>query len=115
MDETPKSDNNRNFQPCRQVRQRVIKGYEPWVYYRSVNLPLFESQVDGMFADSPMTGSSAIASKPLNDLPSKRFNESSSYELRDQQLSQVVPKMYDPRHVFDCASHDENRNPQVQR
>jgi hypothetical protein len=65
----------------------VIKGYELWVYYRSVNLPLFESQVDGMFADSPMTGSSASASKPLNDSPAKRFNESSSYELRDQPLS----------------------------
>ena len=39
-----------------------------------------------------------------------------SYELRDQPLSQVVPKMYDPSNVFDDASHDhENRNPQVQR
>ncbi len=34
----------------------ILKGYEPWEHYRSVNLPLFESQVDGMFADSPMTG-----------------------------------------------------------
>jgi hypothetical protein len=55
------------------------KGYEPWAYYRSVNLPLFESQqVDGIFADQPMTGPSAIASKLLNDSPAKRFNESSS-------------------------------------
>ncbi len=35
----------------------VIKEYEPWVYYRSVNLPLFESHVDGMFSDQPITGS----------------------------------------------------------
>jgi hypothetical protein len=56
----------------------LIKGYEPWVYYRSVNSPFFESQqVDGMFADPPMTGSSAIASKILNDLPAKDFNEQS--------------------------------------
>ena len=53
----------------------MIKRYEPWVYYRSVNLPLFESQIDGMFADSPMTGSSAIASQPLNDSSAKRFND----------------------------------------
>ncbi len=92
----------------------VIKGYEPWVHYQIVNLPLLESQVDGMFADSPMTGSSAIASKPLNDSPAKRFNESSSYKLRDQLLSQVAPKVYDPSNVFDDVSHDENRNPQVQ-
>jgi hypothetical protein len=68
-----------------------------------------------MFADSPMTGSSAIASQPLNDSSAKRFNELPSYEPRDQQLSQVVPKMYDPSNVSDDASHDENRNPQVQR
>ena len=93
----------------------MIKGYEPWVYYRSVNLPLFESHVDGMFSDQPMTGSSAIASQPLSDSPAKRFNESSSYKLRDQPLSQVAPKMYDPSNVFDDVSHDENRNPQVQQ
>jgi hypothetical protein len=93
----------------------VNKGYEPCVYYRSVNLPFFKSQVDGMFADSPMTGSSAIASKPLNDSSAKRFKELSSYELRDQLLSQVVPKMYDPSNVFADASRDENRNSQVQR
>ncbi len=93
----------------------MIQGYEPWVYYQSVNLPLFESQVDGMFADSSMTGSSVMASKPLNDSPAKRFNESSSYKLRDQPLSQVAPKRYDPSNVFDYASHDENRNLQVQR
>jgi hypothetical protein len=53
----------------------VIKGCEPWGYYQCVNLSLFESHVYGMFADSPMTGSSAIASKPLNDSPDKPFNE----------------------------------------
>jgi hypothetical protein len=68
-----------------------------------------------MFADSPMTGSLAIASQPLNDSSAKRFNELPSYELRDQPLSQVVPKMYDPSNVFDDVSHDENRNPQVQQ
>ena len=93
----------------------IIKGYKPWEHYRSVNLPLFESQVDGMFADCLMTGSSAIASQPLNDSSAKRFNELPSYELRDQPLSQVVPKMYDPSNVFDDASYDENRNPQVQQ
>ena len=68
----------------------IIKGYEPWEHYRSVNLPLFESQVDGMFADCLMTGSSAIASQPLNDSSAKRFNELPSYELRDQPLSQYL-------------------------
>ena len=61
-----------------------------------------------------MTGPSAIASQPLSDAPAKYFNELSSYKLRDQPLSQVAPKMYDPSNVFDDASHDENRNPQVQ-
>jgi hypothetical protein len=68
-----------------------------------------------MFADSPMTGSSAIASQPLNDSSAKRFNELPSYELRDQQLLQVFPKMYDPSNVVADASHDENINPQVQQ
>ncbi len=45
----------------------MIKGYEPWVYYRSVNLPLFESHVNGIFSDQLMTGLSAIASQPLSD------------------------------------------------
>ncbi len=93
----------------------VIKGYKPWVHYQSVNLPLFESQVDGMFTDSQMTGSSAIASNPLNVSPVKRFDESSLHELRDQPLSQVALKMDDPSNVFDDVSHDENRNPQVER
>ncbi len=31
----------------------ITKGYKPWEYSQSVNLPLFESQVDGMLADSP--------------------------------------------------------------
>ncbi len=54
----------------------LINGYNPWVYYQGVNLPFLESQqVDGMFADPQMTGSSAIASKLLNDLPAKLFNE----------------------------------------
>ncbi len=92
----------------------MIKGYEPWVYYQSVNLPLFESHVDGMFSDPPITGSSAIASQPLSNSPAKRFNESLSYKLRDQPLLQVVPKMYYPSNVFDDTSQDENRNPQVQ-
>ncbi len=29
----------------------MIKQYEPWAYYQSVNLPLFESHVYGMFSD----------------------------------------------------------------
>ncbi len=68
-----------------------------------------------MFADSPMTGSSAIASQPLNDSSAKCFNELPSYELLDQPLQQVVPKMYYPSNVFAHASQDENRNPPVQQ
>jgi hypothetical protein len=80
------------------------------------NLPRLESQqVDGMFADQQMTGSSAIASKLLNDSPAKRFNESSSYKLCNQLLLQVAQKMYYPSNVFDNVSNDVNRNPQVQR
>ncbi len=53
-----------------------IKGYYSWEFYLETNLPLHESQqVDGMFADTPMTGPSAIASKLLNDSHANRFNE----------------------------------------
>ncbi len=53
-----------------------IKGYKSWNFSRETNYPLYESQqVDGMFSDLPMTGSSAIASKLFNDSPAKRFNE----------------------------------------
>ncbi len=94
MDVTSKSANNWNLPAHKSDKAWLIKGYEPWVYYRSVNLPPLESQqFDGMFADPLMTGSSAIASKLLNDSSAKRFNELSSYKLRDQLLSQIAPKM----------------------
>ncbi len=115
MDETPKVPTiGTSNSAHKSDKAWLIKGYEPWVCYRSVNLPFFESQqVDRMFADPLTTGSSAI--KLLNDSPDKRFNKSSSYKLRDQQLSQNAPKIYDPSKVFDDVSHYENRNPQVQR
>ncbi len=75
----------------------LIKGYDSWEFYRETDSPLLESQqVNGMFADPPMTGSLAIASKLLNDSPAKRLNGSSSYKLQDQPLSQVVPRIYYP-------------------
>jgi hypothetical protein len=88
-------------------KEWLIKVFDTWEFYRENNPPLHESQqVDGMFADPPMTGPPAIASKLLDDSPAKLFNESTLYKLRDQPLLQVVPKMYD--------SSDENRKPQVQ-
>jgi hypothetical protein len=69
-----------------------------------------------MFADLQMTDLDppVNASKLPNDSPADRFNESVSYQLRDEALSQVVPKMYDPSNVLDDVIHDENRNPTVQ-
>jgi hypothetical protein len=56
--------------------------------------PLYESQqIHGMFADPQMTGPPANASKLLNDSSANCFNESVLYQLRDEPLSQVVPKM----------------------
>jgi hypothetical protein len=78
----------------------LIKGYDPWEFYRETNSPLYESQrVDGMFAEQQMTGPQAIASKLLNDSPANCFNESAWYKLRDEPHSQVVPKMYDASNV----------------
>ncbi len=78
-------------------------------------MPLYESQqVDVIFVDPPMTAPPAIASRLLNDSPAKRINESTSYKLRDQPLSQVAPNMYNPSNVSDDVSHDEDRNPQDQ-
>jgi hypothetical protein len=60
-----------------------------------------------------ITGPPTYASKLLNDSPANCFNDLILYQLRDETLSQVVPKIYDPSNFFDDVSH-ENKTPQVQ-
>ncbi len=84
VDEIPNSAGNRKSNPCIKSDQAwFIKGYDSWKFNLDINLPLYESkQVDGMFADPPMTGPLANASKILNDSPANRFNGLVSYQLR---------------------------------
>ena len=60
-----------------------------------------------------MTISRDAESQLLKVQPAKRFNESILQNQRDGPRQQDVSGAYDPRNVFNEASQDENRNPQV--